>query len=55
VRTIRNLEDKDELLPVNPNTFIGYPYMIAIMAVLQVLTVIYGRRDFVFFNFDVSA
>jgi hypothetical protein len=55
VPTIRNLEDKNELLPVNPNTFIGYPYMIAIMAVLQVLTVIYGNRDFVFLGFDASA
>ncbi len=41
--------------PTIPQWFSSYPYMIVIMAVLQVMTVIYGGRDFVFFGFDVSA
>jgi hypothetical protein len=41
--------------PTQPRWFVSYPYMIAIMAVLQVMTVIYGVKWFDFFGFTVSA
>ena len=41
--------------PTQPRWFVSYPYMIAIMAVLQVMVVIYGAKFFNFFGFTVSA
>jgi uncharacterized PurR-regulated membrane protein YhhQ (DUF165 family) len=38
-----------------PKQFIGYPIIVAIMAVLQVFTVVFGSRGFVFFGFDITA
>ena len=40
--------------PTTPQWFTSYPYMIVIMAVLQVMTVLYGIKMFMFFGFDVS-
>jgi len=45
----------ENIEPAVPKVFISYPYMIVIMAVLQIMTIIYGARDFLFFGFDVSA
>jgi hypothetical protein len=45
----------DYIESTQPKWFVSYPIMIVIMAVLQVMTVIYGGRDFMFFGFDVSA
>ncbi len=45
----------DYIEPTQPKWFVSYPIMIVIMAVLQVMTVIYGARHFIFFSFDVSA
>lgn len=39
----------------NPKPFVGYPVIVALMAVLQVLTVVYGSRGFIFFGFDITA
>jgi uncharacterized PurR-regulated membrane protein YhhQ (DUF165 family) len=50
-----NLDANEEVLPTTPQLFVSYPYMIAIMAVLQVMTVIYGARVFIFFGLEVSA
>ncbi len=38
-----------------PKQFIGYPIILVLMAVLQVLTVVFGSRGFLFFGFDVNA
>jgi uncharacterized PurR-regulated membrane protein YhhQ (DUF165 family) len=38
-----------------PKQFIGYPVILVIMAVLQVLTVVFGSRGFLFFGFDITA
>lgn len=45
----------DSLEPIQPKIFLSYPYMIALMAVLQVMIVIYGIKMFSFFGFTVSA
>jgi uncharacterized PurR-regulated membrane protein YhhQ (DUF165 family) len=37
-----------------PKSFVGYPFIIAIMAVLQVMTVIYDDKFFVFFGLNAS-
>lgn len=39
----------------NPKPFVGYPVIVALMAVLQVLTVVFGNKMFMFFGFQVSA
>lgn len=39
----------------NPKPFVGYPVIVALMAVLQVLTVVFGNKFFIFFGFQVSA
>ena len=39
---------------VEPRNFISYPYMIAIMSVLQVLCTMYGRKFFLFLGFNAS-
>ena len=39
----------------NPKPFVGYPVIVALMAVLQVLTVVFGSRGFIFFGFDITA
>lgn len=46
---------KNRIDPIKPKVFVGYPFIIAIMAVLQVMTVIYGSRNFMFLGFNVSA
>lgn len=40
--------------PTQPKWFVSYPYMVAIMAVLQVLTALYNRHFVTFFGFDIS-
>jgi hypothetical protein len=45
----------DNLEPVQPKVFVSYPYMIAIMACLQVLVIVYGAKYFDFFGFKASA
>jgi len=44
----------ENIEPAVPKVFISYPYMIVIMAVLQIMTIIYGARDFLFFGFNVA-
>jgi uncharacterized PurR-regulated membrane protein YhhQ (DUF165 family) len=41
--------------PIKPKVFVGYPFIIAIMAVLQVMTVIYDDKNFLFFGLNVSS
>lgn len=40
--------------PTQPKWFVSYPFLIAIMAVLQVLCTIYGRKFTVFFGFNIA-
>jgi uncharacterized PurR-regulated membrane protein YhhQ (DUF165 family) len=44
-----------ELIENTPKQFIGYPVITVIMAVLQVFTVVFGSRGFLFFGFDITA
>lgn len=51
------IEDKkqDEYIkPADLKTFKLYPFIIAVMATLQVLCIIYGRKFFLFFGLDVA-
>jgi uncharacterized PurR-regulated membrane protein YhhQ (DUF165 family) len=41
--------------PTQPKWFVSYPFMIALMAVLQVMTVMFGHKMLLFFGFQVSA
>ncbi len=38
----------EDIEPTQPKPFASYPYVIAIMAVLQVLCTMYGRKFFLF-------
>ncbi len=38
-----------------PKQFVAYPFIVALMAVLQVFTVVFGLRGFLFFGFDITA
>jgi uncharacterized PurR-regulated membrane protein YhhQ (DUF165 family) len=49
------INPEEPVTPVEPRNFISYPYMIAIMSVLQVLAVMYGRKMIVFCGFNVAA
>ena len=40
--------------PTQPKWFVSYPIMIVIMAVLQMMTLLYGIKMFLLFGFDVS-
>ncbi len=40
--------------PTQPKWFVSYPFIIAIMACLQVLGSLYIRRFITFFGFDIS-
>ncbi len=53
VKTLR--KNKYSLILDQPQQFIGYPIIVALMAVLQVLTIVFGLRGFIFFGFDVTA
>lgn len=55
VDRIKNLANNKIISPVKSRMFVAYPFIVAIMAVLQVLSVIYGSRNFMFFGFNVSA
>jgi uncharacterized PurR-regulated membrane protein YhhQ (DUF165 family) len=46
---------KNRIDPIKPKVFVGYPFIIAIMAVLQVMTVIYDDKYFVIWGLNVSA
>jgi hypothetical protein len=54
VEAIKNF-DHCKISPLKPKVFTGYPFIIAIMAVLQVMTVMYDNKMFLFFGFNVSA
>lgn len=41
--------------PILPKQFVSYPFMVAIMSVLQILTVLFGDQMFSFFGFQVSS
>lgn len=45
---------KNRIDPIKPKVFVGYPFIIAIMAVLQVMTVIYDDKNFIFFGLNGS-
>lgn len=45
----------DTIEPMLPKSFVSYPIMLVLMAVLQVLTVIFGHKMLSFFGFQVSA
>lgn len=45
---------KNKIDPMKPKVFNGYPFIIAIMAVLQVMTVIYDDKNFLFFGLNGS-
>lgn len=49
------LHETKNLLPVKPKIFVSYPFIVSIMTLLQVMTVIYGSRNFLFFGLNVSA
>lgn len=56
VKLVRQLQDKKyDLILSQPKQFVGYPVIVAIMAVLQVLTVIFGSKGFLFFGYDITA
>lgn len=44
----------DIVEPMLPKSFVSYPVMIAIMAVLQIVTILYGIKMFVFLGLTVS-
>lgn len=44
-----------DIEPTQPKPFVSYPYMIAIMAAVQVLNTLYGRRFTDFFGLTVGA
>jgi uncharacterized PurR-regulated membrane protein YhhQ (DUF165 family) len=48
-------KNRYSLILDQPQQFIGYPIIVALMAVLQVFTVIFGSRGFLFFGFDITA
>jgi uncharacterized PurR-regulated membrane protein YhhQ (DUF165 family) len=48
------INPEEPVTPVEPRNFISYPYMIAIMSVLQVLTALYNRHFITFFGYDIS-
>jgi uncharacterized PurR-regulated membrane protein YhhQ (DUF165 family) len=54
IDAVKDLE-RARIDPIKPKVFVGYPFIIAIMAVLQVMTVMYDNKNFLFFGFDVSA
>jgi hypothetical protein len=45
----------DTIKPMLPKQFISYPVMVAIMSVLQILTVLFGDQMFSLFGFQVSS
>jgi hypothetical protein len=45
----------DTIEPMLPKQFISYPFMVAIMSVLQILTVLFGDQMFSLFGFQVSS
>ncbi len=45
----------DYIEPTQPRWFVSYPFMVALMAVLQILIVIFGQKMLSFFGFQVSA
>jgi uncharacterized PurR-regulated membrane protein YhhQ (DUF165 family) len=47
--------NNENITPSQPKWFASYPYMIAIMAVLQVLGIVYGRKMIVFLGFNTTA
>lgn len=46
--------ERSRVTPKRPKTFKGYPFVIAIMACIQVLEVVYGRRFVDFFGFTAG-
>jgi uncharacterized PurR-regulated membrane protein YhhQ (DUF165 family) len=46
--------ERSRVTPKRPKTFKGYPFIIAIMACIQVLEIIYGRRFITFFGFTAG-
>jgi uncharacterized PurR-regulated membrane protein YhhQ (DUF165 family) len=49
------LHETKNLLPVKPKIFVSYPFIVSIMTLLQVMTVIYDDKNFLFFGLNVSA
>lgn len=54
MKTTVHQSEIDYIEPNQPKWFKSYPYMIAIMSVLQVITVLYGIKMFKFFGLTVS-
>jgi uncharacterized PurR-regulated membrane protein YhhQ (DUF165 family) len=46
--------NQQSIEPTQPKCFLSYPFMIAIMAVLQVCATLYGRRYVYFFGFHIG-
>lgn len=53
VKTLQH--NKYNLIVNKPHQFVGYPVIVAIISVLQVLTILLGSRGFLFFGLTISA
>lgn len=53
-RKSQYINPEEPVTPVEPRNFISYPYMIAIMSVLQVISTVYNRKFVLFLGFDIS-